>query len=651
MISVIIPTLNRADSLALALESLTRQQFAGIDFEVLVVDNGSTDHTKAISQTFADKLLSAQLRYIFEPEPGLLSGRHRGAQEAKGDILSFLDDDVELDPGWLAAIQNAFADATIHLVGGRNLPRYESTPPLWLQYFWQKCPGGQLCTELSLLDLGDKSRPIDANYVWGLNFSIRKRTLFELGGFHPDCIPKRLQHLQGDGETGLTRQANQKGYKALYAPHALLHHVVPAARLTPEYFESRYFYQGVCDSYTAIRDRHCGQDAGASATEQAQQLNHYLGKVKGKLASLAKGSPEYRTIRQRCKVAYQAGLQFHQQQVAQQPDLLAWVLKEDYWDYKLPDIVVAPHAVQPLPLSTPPTMAPTMLSQLKSTLSAPLAKVMQSTAVEAEALGSKCAQMQLWLQYRQLRHQPNRLPSFSDTGFKVYSQADEDGLLLYIFALVGTTNKYCIDIAAGHPVGANSTNLIVNWGWHGLLIEGNPDLVAASRQFYAQNPNTFIYPPQAVNAWVTVESINQLIAQQGFTGEIDLLSLDIDGIDYWLLDCLEVVKPRVIMVEYQDILGSKRALTVPYKADFNRFDTHPDFYGASLPAFVKLTSAKGYRLVGCNQYGYNAFFVANGLGDDLLPEVSVQSCLTHPKVLQGQKERLSAVEKLPWVEV
>ncbi|MEA5448387.1 hypothetical protein VB780_07405 [Leptolyngbya sp. CCNP1308] len=135
-------------------------------------------------------------------------------------------------------------------------------------------------------------------------------------------------------------------------------------------------------------------------------------------------------------------------------------------------------------------------------------------------------------------------------GFKVYLQADEDGLMFYIFALIATTNKHCIDIAAGHPVGANSINLIVNWGWHGLLIEGSPDLVASSQQFYAKNPNTFIFPPQVVNAWVTAESINSLIAEHGFTGEIDLLSLDIDGIDYWLRDRLEVVKPRVIMVEY-----------------------------------------------------------------------------------------------------
>lgn len=292
-----------------------------------------------------------------------------------------------------------------------------------------------------------------------------------------------------------------------------------------------------------------------------------------------------------------------------------------------------------------------MLSQIKSSLSASLAKIVRLAVDDVGSANNKYDQLSLWLQYQKFRHQSEALPNFGDMGFRVYSQTDEDGLLLYIFALIGMTNKKCIDIAAGHPIGANSTNLIVNWGWHGLLIEGNSELVSASQKFYANNPNTFIFPPQSVQSWITAENINDLIYQHGFEGEIDLLSLDVDGIDYWLLNSLTVVKPRVIVVEYQDILGGDRALTVPYKHDFNRFDIHPDFCGASLLAFKKLADQKGYRLVGCNQYGYNAFFVAHGLGEDCLPEVSVESCLTHPKVIHGQRERLPAVEHLPWVEV
>lgn len=292
-----------------------------------------------------------------------------------------------------------------------------------------------------------------------------------------------------------------------------------------------------------------------------------------------------------------------------------------------------------------------MFRKFKSALSTSLAQIIRSAVVDAEAANSKCDQLQLWLRYQKFHHEIETPPAFKDMGFRVYSQADEDGLLLYIFALIGTTDKICIDIAAGNPIGANSTNLIVNWGWYGLLIEGNARVVETSQKFYSNHPDTTIFPPKVVNAWITAEKINDFIAQHGLTGEIDLLSLDIDGVDYWLLDSLEIVRPRVIVVEYQDILGADHALTVPYKPDFNRFDIHPDFFGASLPAFVKLAARKGYRLVGCNKYGYNAFFVANGLGDDLLPEVSVESCLTHPKVRWGQRERLPAVEHLPWVEV
>ena len=137
----------------------------------------------------------------------------------------------------------------------------------------------------------------------------------------------------------------------------------------------------------------------------------------------------------------------------------------------------------------------------------------------------------------------------------------------------------------------------------------------------------------------------------GVEGEIDLFSLDIDGIDYWIWNAVSVIQPRVVLVEYQDIWGPERAVTVPYKPDFNRFDVHPDFYGASLPAFVKLGHAKGYRLVGVNRYGFNAFFVRKGIGEDVLPEIPVADCFSHPKVIQGMKKRLPAVENLAWQEV
>lgn len=145
--------------------------------------------------------------------------------------------------------------------------------------------------------------------------------------------------------------------------------------------------------------------------------------------------------------------------------------------------------------------------------------------------------------------------------------------------------------------------------------------------------------------------VRELCVKNGFEVEVDLFSLDIDGVDYWIWQSLKAISPRVVVVEYQDILGPEKALTVPYKPDFNRFDVHEDFNGASLKAFVKLAKEKSYRLVGVNRYGFNAFFVKNGLCEDVLPEIEVASCFNHPKVKKGVTERYPAVKDLPWVEV
>jgi hypothetical protein len=112
----------------------------------------------------------------------------------------------------------------------------------------------------------------------------------------------------------------------------------------------------------------------------------------------------------------------------------------------------------------------------------------------------------------------------------------------------------------------------------------------------------------------------------------------------------------VVVVEYQDILGSERAWTVPYSDDFSARDDPrtkgmTDFFGASLPALVKLGRSKGYRLVGVNRYGYNAFFVKNGVGDAAIPEIEARACFDHPKVRWGMRERFPAVKDLPWVQV
>ncbi len=199
------------------------------------------------------------------------------------------------------------------------------------------------------------------------------------------------------------------------------------------------------------------------------------------------------------------------------------------------------------------------------------------------------------------------------------------------------------------PYGANTTNLILNWGFIGLLVEGND--LSSTQAFFNSNRDTSVYPPTSVSAWITAENVNDICMNNEFKGEIDFFSLDMDGVDYYIWKSLNVIQPRVVIVEYLDILGPDVALTVPYKSDFNREDIHPDFFGASLSAFVKLGKEKGYRLVGINNLGYNAFFVKNGVGEDVLPEISVKSCFDHPKVNSGITTLYPRVKDFPWVEV
>jgi glycosyltransferase involved in cell wall biosynthesis len=297
-------------------------------FEIIVVDNGSWDATRVETDAIAALNKHHTIRYVFEPEPGLLSGRHRGASEARGEILVFVDDDIEAEPFWLSSIVQAFSREDVHLAGGPSLPRFEVQPPAWTEMYWIKTDGEVYCGTFSAIYLGDTIHEIDPKYVWGLNFAIRKKTLIELGGFHPDCIPKHLQMFQGDGETGLSIKAKERGLKALYVPGAKVFHNIPRERLTVNAFESRHFYQGVCDSFTAIR-RNNGienirlpngpADPGLDQT-QSIYWNYE------------------RIISWRVSKSYVDGFLFHFNAARNNSDILQWVLRQDYFDYRLPKL-------------------------------------------------------------------------------------------------------------------------------------------------------------------------------------------------------------------------------------------------------------------------------------------------------------------------
>lgn len=229
----------------------------------------------------------------------------------------------------------------------------------------------------------------------------------------------------------------------------------------------------------------------------------------------------------------------------------------------------------------------------------------------------------------------NNLPKLKDTGFRVFSQFEEDGKLLYIFSVIGMENKIFIEIGSDDGINSNCANLAFNFGWYGLFIDGNRSSTERGRKFYGKYPHPWMYSPKFLCALVNKENINNLISKEGFKGEIGLLSIDIDGNDYWIWDALEIVTPKVVIIETHNEFGLNN-IVVPYDPNYIYPGKHAVYHGASPVAMTKLANKKGYRLVGANELGSNFIFIKNGIADELIPEVSVESVLQHPSVSEGQ---------------
>jgi hypothetical protein len=257
------------------------------------------------------------------------------------------------------------------------------------------------------------------------------------------------------------------------------------------------------------------------------------------------------------------------------------------------------------------------------------------------------AQRHLFNYYGDLVRQ-GRVPALKDTGYSVFTQFEEDGMLVFLFAVLGTTDKTFIEIGSDDGVNSNGANLVLNFGWHGLFIDGNKRSVRRGRHFYSKYPTHWAYPPQFVCAKVTRENINRVIDEAGFAGEVDLLCIDIDGNDYWIWDALDVVRPRVVMIETHVEFGY-RNIVVPYDPEYFYPGKHKHYHGASPIAMNRLANRKGYRLVGANAYGFNMIYVRNDLAPELLPEVTVESVLQHPATIESF-DLFHEVKDFPYVE-
>jgi glucosyl-dolichyl phosphate glucuronosyltransferase len=329
--SVIIPTRDRANLLTRCLGSLTRQTLPAEAFEVLVIDNGSTDHTPSVAENYGSLL---QLTYVTASEPGLHVGRHQGMQRANTDVLMFTDDDIEAEPGWVEAVVQTLENPNIALVGGNNYPLFEESPPEWLVRWWERpVYKGRALGSLSILDFGEGVFEIDPGYVWGCNYSIRRESLLKAGGFHPDGVPKERLLFRGDGETHVSEAVLKSGFRTVFNSRASVHHRVSKERMTKSYFEQRAYAQGISDSYTAIRRKGgLKKPVGGRIRGGLSHLWTFVGwHIRFAMAVCRRTERESMSVQHTMSSAYWQGYNFHQQQVRADPALLAWVLKESYF--------------------------------------------------------------------------------------------------------------------------------------------------------------------------------------------------------------------------------------------------------------------------------------------------------------------------------
>ncbi|MHC4397390.1 MAG: hypothetical protein ACYS1A_17255 [Planctomycetota bacterium] len=239
--------------------------------------------------------------------------------------------------------------------------------------------------------------------------------------------------------------------------------------------------------------------------------------------------------------------------------------------------------------------------------------------------------------------------------FKVFSQFGEDGVIQYLIHKIEIPNKVFIEFGVENYKESNTRFLLLNNNWSGLVIDAGKSNV----RDIIKDPIYWKHDLTAKCAFVTRENINDLIASNIGTGDIGVLSIDIDGNDYWVWDSISVVSPRIVVCEYNSVFGHERAVTIPYREDFVRSKAHYShlYCGASLPALCQLADKKGYDCVGTTSAGNDAFFVRKDVPSPLrkyVPkEAYVEAKFRESRDRDGQltclagKDRLKEIAEMP----
>ncbi len=233
-----------------------------------------------------------------------------------------------------------------------------------------------------------------------------------------------------------------------------------------------------------------------------------------------------------------------------------------------------------------------------------------------------------------------------DWEFGIASQWGQDGIIQYLIERVPIEHRTFVEFGVQNYRESSTRFLLMHDNWSGLIIDGDADnITEIQRQsYYWQHDLT------PLNAFITRENINELLAKK-FTGDLGLLVIDIDGNDYWVWEAIEVVRPRIVICEFNSVFGPAHAVTMPYRPDFTRTAAHHSnlYFGASLAALHRLAQRKGYVFVGCNAHGNDAFFVRTDVAQNVtavsLADGYVESKFRESRDPQGGLTHLSGTAR------
>ncbi len=243
-VSIIIPTYNRAKILGITVESCINQTYPQDFFEIVIVDNNSSDNTREIAEEWRKKS-KVKIRYIFEERQGAHIARNTAAKSCESEILYFTDDDMIADKNLLTNLVKVFdMNFNVAVAGGKVLPKWEFDPPEWLLKYFNN-------GSLSLIEKSEKLiiAPYDMG-IFSCHQAILKDVFFQCGGFNPDIVKDKLI---GNGETGLNIKILEAGYNFAYVDDSITYHMIPRSRMTQKYLNYRFGNQGNCDSFTIFR--------------------------------------------------------------------------------------------------------------------------------------------------------------------------------------------------------------------------------------------------------------------------------------------------------------------------------------------------------------------------------------------------------------